>query len=107
MTDADKRPDLEPPQDAEDTEATTDASERKAFAGGTELGGRKTRTLSEDDSVVLAGLEAAQEQAERLRELAHVRREEMRERIREQPLTAVAATFAGGMILGLLLARRR
>ncbi len=109
MTDADNRPDLEPGFEAEEDAATSSgAPERKAFAGGTEIGGRRrtSRPLTEDESLVLAGVEVAQEQAAHLREVIHERRDQARERIREQPLAAVVATFAGGLILGLLLARR-
>ena len=78
----------------------------KGFAGGTGIAGSKER-LREEDSLAVAAMKAAREQGDHLRELAHERREEMRELIREQPLAAVGATFAGGLILGLLLARRR
>lgn len=114
MTDADNRPTPIPADisiEGEDPAAAT-AAEGKAFAGGTEIGAKRARTtrttqrLPEDDSVVLAGIEAAQEQAARLRGIVHERRELARERIREQPLAAVAAAFAGGLIFGLLVARR-
>jgi ElaB/YqjD/DUF883 family membrane-anchored ribosome-binding protein len=124
MTDADNRPTPKSPiaDKAEDL-ASAATPQAKAFAAGTQstvsgaarrtrsagtaaAGTTSTKPLEAKDSVLLSGLDVAQVQGERLRKLVHERREIARERIREQPLAAVGVTFAAGLILGMLLARR-
>jgi hypothetical protein len=63
-------------------------------------------TLAEKDSVLIAGIDRAEEQAERLRDWALIRREEAKDAVRTHPLGSSVIVFAAGMIFGLLLARR-
>lgn len=63
-------------------------------------------TLAEKDSVLIAGIDRAEEQAERLRAWALIRREEAKDAVRTHPLGSSVIVFAAGMIFGLLLARR-
>jgi len=63
-------------------------------------------TLSEDDSVLVAGLERAQSTASDLRAWAWLRQEEARDAVRTHPLASSVFVFGVGMIFGLLLARR-
>ena len=62
--------------------------------------------LSEDDSVALAALEAAQLRARTVRDWALSRRDEARDHVRSHPIGSSAIVFGAGMIFGLLLARR-
>lgn len=63
-------------------------------------------TLSEHDSVLLAGLDEAHARAQALRDWALIRREEAKDAVRTHPLGSSVVVFAAGMIFGLLLARR-
>ncbi len=67
---------------------------------------RKPVALSEEDSVLLAGLESVQSRAEALRDWALIRREEAKDAVRTHPLGSSVIVFGAGMIFGLLLARR-
>ena len=62
--------------------------------------------LSEKDSVLIAGIDRAEEQADRLRAWALIRREEAKDAVRTHPLGSSVIVFAAGMIFGLLLSRR-
>ncbi|MBX7247870.1 MAG: hypothetical protein K1X35_02340 [Caulobacteraceae bacterium] len=67
---------------------------------------RPAPSLSEDDSILVAGIDRAEEEAARLRAWAQIRREEAKDAIRTHPLGSSVVVFAAGMIFGLLLARR-
>jgi hypothetical protein len=67
---------------------------------------RPAPNLSEDESVLLAGIDRAEDEAERLRAWAMIRREEAKDAIRTHPLGSSVIVFAAGMIFGLLMARR-
>jgi ElaB/YqjD/DUF883 family membrane-anchored ribosome-binding protein len=62
--------------------------------------------LSEEDSVLIAGLDEAHARAEAVRDWALIRREEAKDAVRTHPLGSSVVVFAAGMIFGLLLARR-
>lgn len=76
-----------------------------AFAAGS-TGGASAGGLSEEDSVALAALEAAQVRARIVRDWALSRRDEERDHVRSHPIGSSAIVFGAGMIFGLLLARR-
>ena len=63
-------------------------------------------TLSEEDSLLLTGLDQAAERAQALCDWALIRREEATDAVRTHPLGSSVIVFAAGMIFGLLLARR-
>lgn len=75
-------------------------------SGGASGGGGSASSLSEEDSVALAALEAAQARARSLRDWAMMRRDEAGEAVRANPIGSSVMVFGAGMILGLLLARR-
>lgn len=81
------------------------ASATKA-AGARPAAARPAPSLSEDDSVLIAGIDRAEAEAARLRAWAQIRREKAKEAIRTHPLGSSVMVFAAGMIFGLLLARR-
>jgi len=81
------------------------ASATKA-PGARAAAARPEPSLSEDDSVLIAGIDRAEAEAARLRAWARIRREKAREAIRTHPLGSSVMVFAAGMIFGLLLARR-
>ena len=62
--------------------------------------------LSEEDSLLLAGLDRAHARAQAVRDWALIRREEAKDAVRTHPLGSSVVVFAAGMIFGLLLARR-
>lgn len=62
--------------------------------------------LSEEDSVLVAGIDEAAARAQALRDWALIRREEAKDAVRAHPLGSSVMVFAAGMIFGLLLARR-
>lgn len=62
--------------------------------------------LSEEDSLLVAGLDQATARAQALRDWALIRREEAKDAVRTHPLGSSVVVFAAGMIFGLLLARR-
>ena len=90
--------------------STRKAAQRKTTArpavGPTPKAARARPTLSEKDSVLIAGIDRAEEQAERLRAWALIRREEAKDAVRTHPLGSSVMVFAARMIFGLLLARR-
>ena len=90
--------------------STRKAAPRKAAArpaGNPTPGSTRAKpALSEKDSVLIAGIDRAEEQAERLRAWALIRREEAKDAVRTHPLGSSVIVFAAGMIFGLLLARR-
>ncbi len=89
--------------------STRKAAPRKAAqrpAAGPSPRAAARPTLSEQDSVLIAGIDRAEEQAERLRAWALIRREEAKDAVRTHPLGSSVIVFAAGMIFGLLLARR-
>lgn len=91
------------------TRATRKAAPRRAAARPAESAAAKSSakpTLSEEDSVLIAGIDRAEEQAERLRAWALIRREEAKDAVRTHPLGSSVIVFAAGMIFGLLMARR-
>ena len=63
-------------------------------------------TLSEEDSILLAGLDEAHARAQAVRDWALIRREEAKDAVRTHPLGSSVIVFGAGMIFGLLLARR-
>jgi hypothetical protein len=69
-------------------------------------GARPAPSLSEEDSILLAGIDRAEAEAVRLRGWAELRRREAHDTIRTHPLGSSVVVFAAGMIFGLLLARR-
>lgn len=62
--------------------------------------------LSEDDSVLIAGIDEARARAVQFKDWASVRRQEARDAVRTHPLGSSVMVFAAGMIFGLLMARR-
>ena len=62
--------------------------------------------MSEEDSLLVAGLDHATARAQALRDWALIRREEAKDAVRTHPLGSSVVVFAAGMIFGLLLARR-
>lgn len=86
--------------------STRKAAPRKTAASPAPKAARARPTLSEKDSVLIAGIDRAEEQAERLRAWALIRREEAKDAVRTHPLGSSVIVFAAGMIFGLLLARR-
>ena len=85
--------------------STRKAAPRKTAARPARASSAKS-TLAEKDSVLIAGIDRAEEQAERLRAWALIRREEAKDAVRTHPLGSSVMVFAAGMIFGLLLARR-
>lgn len=67
---------------------------------------RAAPAMDPDDSILLAGLDRAELEAERLRRWAAVRRQEAKQAIQSHPLGSSVMVFAAGMIFGLLMARR-
>ena len=63
-------------------------------------------SLSEDESLLIAGIDQAAERAQALRDWALIRREEAKDAVRTHPLGSSVIVFAAGLIFGLLLARR-
>lgn len=86
--------------------STRKAAPRKTAARPAATASAAKATLSEKDSVLIAGIDRAEEQAERLRAWALIRREEAKDAVRTHPLGSSVIVFAAGMIFGLLLARR-
>jgi ElaB/YqjD/DUF883 family membrane-anchored ribosome-binding protein len=80
-----------------------DARIRRAAAGAADAA---TEALARGDSLIADGLETAQAKAEEARRWAAEQGRTLRETVLEHPMTSCAAAFGGGLILGLLLARR-
>lgn len=68
--------------------------------------GPASSALSEDDSVLIAGMDEARARAAQIRDWAAIRRQEARDAVRTHPLGSSVMVFAAGMIFGLLMARR-
>jgi len=101
--------DMSSPGAADRAEVRSSGGSAGAFAGGASGGTAGAGTdggLSEEDSVALAALEAAQARARTLRDWALTRRDEARDAVRMHPIGSSAIVFGAGMIFGLLLARR-
>lgn len=87
-------------------EASGGAQGTSARSGGGAASSRSGGDLSEEDSVALAALDAAQERARHVRDWARMRRDAASEAVRTNPIGSSVIVFGAGMILGLLLARR-
>lgn len=100
--------------------AATAAAETRSF-GEDAKGAPKSRpapkaakapppeTISDEESLLRASLETIRVKAEDLRgqarEWAEIRREQALQVIDERPITAIAAAFGAGLVLGALLSR--